>query len=598
MINIACILKKNYKNLHIFVSCLLPRDDEKSQKRSLLYTVNCYLKEFCTNQFHYIDLHSGWTLNNHLNTELFSSNNLHLNRKGYKRLSKLFIVKIESLQITLRRQNLKTSRNYTEAVSFSIVDDQFPAPLLSVYRNFSKPVCPVNLCKPLPPINPSKHICSFNFNEPICFVNSCKLVHPVDFSNPMCTVDGLRSVCPVNFSKSVCPVDALKAVHSVNFNKIVCTVNSNKPGCPVNSSTLVRPVNSSNFVDPVDICIVDSNKPLHLVNSSKPVCPVDVRKPIHPVNSKKIICTVNSNQPVNSKTVCPVNSSKPVFPGNSSKPVCPIDVCKSVRPVNSNKRVYSVDLCKSVGSVDVHKPVCPVDICKPFFVDHWRHVSLFLILLFFVVSINTSAFNRTILNMILFINIHVTNLIFTKFFKCTFVILIGYFLYIGDRLFKYLFLGIFIICKHFFKLLLIIFVMNFAFVDILYLKNVSFGVDNVKTINGTYSLTVMAEDFSNYGQEVFISVSVIPENTKLLDYILRNYLILTLISFSIFGKNRVLNFSKLFISIFVMFLCFCKAPNNSIDSDLKSCSKFTFYSSESIKLQENLNNVNRNTSLA
>ena len=30
LINIACILNKNYKGLHIFISCLLPRDDEKS----------------------------------------------------------------------------------------------------------------------------------------------------------------------------------------------------------------------------------------------------------------------------------------------------------------------------------------------------------------------------------------------------------------------------------------------------------------------------------------------------------------------------------------------------------------------------------------
>ena len=108
----------------------------------------------------------------------------------------------------------------------------------------------------------------------------------------------------------------------------------------------------------------------------------------------------------------------------------------------------------------------------------------------------------------------------------------------------------------------------------------------------------MAEDFSNYRQEVLLSVSVTRKNTNSLDYILRNYLVLTLISFttSIFYKNRVLNFSKLFISVFVIFLCFCKAPNNSIDSDLKSCSKFEFYSSESLKLQEN--HVNRNTSLA
>ena len=75
---------------------------------------------------------------------------------------------------------------------------------------------------------------------------------------------------------------------------------------------------------------------------------------------------------------------------------------------------------------------------------------------------------------------------------------------------------------------------------------------------------------------------------------------MTLVFFraSIFCKNRVLNFSKVFILIFVIFLCFCKAPNNSIDSDLKSYSKSEFYSSESIKLQENLNNINRNTSLA
>ena len=193
-----------------------------------------------------------------------------------------------------------------------------------------------------------------------------------------------------------------------------------------------------------------------------------------------------------------------------------------------------------------------------------------------------------------------TYLIFTKFFKCIFVILIDYFLFVGGRLFKYSFLGFLIICKHFFKLLLIIFVINFAFINIFCINNVSFDVDNVKTINGTFSLAIMAEDFSNYGHEVFISVSATPENTNSMDYILRNYLILWLISFcaSIYCKNRVVNFSKLFFSIFVIFLCFCKAPNNSIDSDLKSCPKFEFYSSESIKLQENLNNVKRNTSLA
>ena len=44
--------------------------------------------------------------------------------------------------------------------------------------------------------------------------------------------------------------------------------------------------------------------------------------------------------------------------------------------------------------------------------------------------------------------------------------------------------------------------MHFAFVNIFYLNNISFGVHNVKTINDRYSLTIMAEDFSNYRQEV------------------------------------------------------------------------------------------------
>ena len=102
-----------------------------------------------------------------------------------------------------------------------------------------------------------------------------------------------------------------------------------------------------------------------------------------------------------------VDARKPVCPVNSSKPVLPIDVRKSVRPVNSNKSKYSVDVCKSGGPTDVRKPVCLVDIRKPLFADYWKHVTLFLIL-FFAVSINTSVFNRSILYMILFINIYMT----------------------------------------------------------------------------------------------------------------------------------------------------------------------------------------------
>ena len=73
------------------------------------------------------ELDSGWTLNSHLNAELFCNDNLHLNRKGYEMLSRLFIGKN-----TLYCKNSKASRNYSKAVLFSIVENQFP-PLLPVY---------------------------------------------------------------------------------------------------------------------------------------------------------------------------------------------------------------------------------------------------------------------------------------------------------------------------------------------------------------------------------------------------------------------------------------------------------------------------------
>ena len=161
-----------------------------------------------------------------------------------------------------------------------------------MYRNISEAVYSVNVSKPFPTVNPSKHICSFNFSAPIRSVNSCKPVRPVDLSNRMCTVDGLRLVCPVNFSRPVRPVDALKSVRSVNFNKIVRRFIPNKPGRPIDSSTHVRHVNSCNFVLPVNIRNADFNKPFHPVNSSKSVRPADVRKPIPPGNSNKILRAV------------------------------------------------------------------------------------------------------------------------------------------------------------------------------------------------------------------------------------------------------------------------------------------------------------------
>lgn len=49
--NVATTLKKNYKDLHIFISYLLPRDNIKSVNRWPLYAVNNYLSEYYTNKF-------------------------------------------------------------------------------------------------------------------------------------------------------------------------------------------------------------------------------------------------------------------------------------------------------------------------------------------------------------------------------------------------------------------------------------------------------------------------------------------------------------------------------------------------------------------
>lgn len=60
----------------------------------------------------------------------------------------------------------------------------------------------------------------------------------------------------------------------------------------------------------------------------------------------------------------------------------------------------------------------------------------------------------------------------------------------------------------------------FAFTNILYVNNKWFNAYNVKTNNGTFSLMVVLDDISNYGQEAFIFVSVTPENVIGLYYCL------------------------------------------------------------------------------
>ena len=68
---------------------------------------------------------------------------------------------------------------------------------------------------------------------------------------------------------------------------------------------------------------------------------------------------------------------------------------------------------------------------------------------------------------------------------------------------------------------------NFVFINLFYINNLLFNVNNVKTINTMFSRTIMTEDLLNYGQKVYISDSVKPEHTKSLDYSHLSYLVLT-----------------------------------------------------------------------
>ena len=67
---------------------------------------------------------------------------------------------------------------------------------------------------------------------------------------------------------------------------------------------------------------------------------------------------------------------------------------------------------------------------------------------------------------------------------------------------------------------------------------------------------------------------------------------------NIFCKNKIVNTTRLLLSIFIIFVSVYKFPSNQIDSDLKYCSEFEFYHAESVKLQDDLGIINGNTNLA
>ena len=174
--------------------------------------------------------------------------------------------------------------------------------------------------------------------------------------NPVCNV----CTSNVNHSKPVC-------TSNVNYSKPVCTsnVNHSKPVCTSN------------------------------VNYSKPVCTSNV-------NYSKPACTSNVNH---SKHVCTSDVVR-------SKPACTRNVCKSkqaVQNVNSNKVVFPVDVGKP--HCENNSMILPAECC----IYYLKFLLLLFLLPIFLVSMMSSTFHVSVLNLNIIMNVHMTFLILRNF---------------------------------------------------------------------------------------------------------------------------------------------------------------------------------------
>ena len=87
LINLARVIKKKDKDVKIMISSLLPMDKANSQKLSLVFTTNIYLKKACNiNSFSFVELTSGWIVGSSLNTFHFTNDHFHLKEFGYEKL--------------------------------------------------------------------------------------------------------------------------------------------------------------------------------------------------------------------------------------------------------------------------------------------------------------------------------------------------------------------------------------------------------------------------------------------------------------------------------------------------------------------------------
>ena len=88
LIDLARVIRKEYKDIKIIISSILPRDKANSRKRSLVIATNIYLKEACNNNsFSFVELDFGWIVGSSLNALLFKNDHLYPAKYGYEKLS-------------------------------------------------------------------------------------------------------------------------------------------------------------------------------------------------------------------------------------------------------------------------------------------------------------------------------------------------------------------------------------------------------------------------------------------------------------------------------------------------------------------------------
>ena len=426
ILEIALTLRSKYHLINVAICSLIPRHDTWSINRIYINEVNNDLLYKCKqNGFTFVD-QKDWALQDgSLRPNFFYVHKLHLVEDGNAKLVESIVNAINT-NVNNYKHATTPSILLSNTKEFLFNQEDFP-PLpcnLFVRNAICNPVKPVvKWCSNTLVTSKSVNCHNVRLNKPIdgCYVHTIKPVcsRNVPPSKPATTSN-------VNYSKPVCTsnVNHGKPVgtSNVNYSKLVCTsnINHSKPVC-TSSINYNKPVCTSNVNHSKPVCT--SN-----VNHSKPVCTSNL-------NYSKPVCTSNVNY---SKPVCTsnINHSKPVCTSEfaRSKPACTRNVCKikqAVQNVNSNKVVFPVDVGKP--HYENKGMILTAECCI--------YYLIFLLLLFllpiFLVSMTSSTFHVSILNLNIIMNVRMT------FLSVIFLLSVNIFLKLYLRYYPKYFKGIY-----------------------------------------------------------------------------------------------------------------------------------------------------------